>query len=90
MFCVTVHDCCTKVSPGEEINWQPDPVQEAEGSHYKPLKGVIGKETTDADRPSISLSTQKVSQELQVNFCFLFYRIIDFDSLDYRYVISKL
>lgn len=42
--------CCQP--PSKKRPWLPDPV--IEGEHYKPFESVLGKATTENDRPSLT------------------------------------
>ena len=61
------HDegCCP--TPEREWAWLPDPILDITGQHYKPFDELLGKETTDMDRPSsLKQTVAAVAQEQQV------------------------
>ncbi|KAL3865743.1 hypothetical protein ACJMK2_043103 [Sinanodonta woodiana] len=60
------HDegCCP--TPEREWAWLPDPILDITGQHYKPFDELLGKETTDKDRPSsLKQTVAAVAQEQQ-------------------------
>ncbi|KAL3875452.1 hypothetical protein ACJMK2_033399 [Sinanodonta woodiana] len=60
------HDegCCP--TPEREWAWLPDPILDINGQHYKPFDELLGKETTDKDRPSsLKQTVAAVAQEQQ-------------------------
>ena len=54
-------ECCPpKLLPDEELYWQPEPVLDHSGNHFKPFELLKGTEPTEADRPSLQSKVKRV------------------------------